>query len=151
MFAKQYSKPYHTSQEAQHKRSRNTLIGVSVHLADYRLSCDKMALHSRPFESVEFCLNRACTALPIFTLRQLLHLFETIHDHHHHHHHHHRISSAFHAMHRLDVLNAWGFGGNFFYGRMPFLMPTIVFFPGLGPAQWCAGLRTPRQSFVQDE
>ena len=71
MFAKQYSKPYHASQEAQHKRSTNTLIGVSVQLSYYKLSCDKLALHSRPFESVEFCLNRACTTLAILTFREL--------------------------------------------------------------------------------
>ena len=77
MFGKLYSKPYLTSQEAQHKQSRNISIGVSVHLTDYKLSCDKMALHSIPFESVEYCLNGACTALAILTFRESLHLFKT--------------------------------------------------------------------------
>ena len=38
--------------------------------------------------------------------------------------------------------HAWGFWSNFFYSRMPFLTPTFLFFPGLGLAQWCAGLHT---------
>ena len=35
-----------------------------------------------------------------------------------------------------------GFWSNVFYGRMPFLTPTLVYLPSLGPAQWCAGLHT---------
>ena len=39
MLAKQYSKPYRAIQEAQDKKKQynNTLIGVSVHLPDYKL------------------------------------------------------------------------------------------------------------------
>ena len=36
-----------------------------------------MRFYFRPFENVEFCLNRACTALTILALRELLHLFMT--------------------------------------------------------------------------
>ena len=34
-----------------------------------------MAFDFRPFEDIEFCLNRACTALAILIFRKLLHLF----------------------------------------------------------------------------
>ena len=46
------------------------LIGISVHLEDYKLPCDKMALHSRPFESVDFFLKPT-------HFWELLHLFKT--------------------------------------------------------------------------
>ena len=66
-----------TSPEAQDTRSSEILTGVSVHLTDYKLSCDKLAFYSRPFKNIEFCLNRACTALAILICREMLHLFTT--------------------------------------------------------------------------
>ena len=36
-----------------------------------------MTFYSRPFEVVEVCLNRACTALAILNFRELLHLLMT--------------------------------------------------------------------------
>ena len=49
----------------------------------------------------------------------------------------------------IDVFMHGGFGANFFYGRMPILTPTLLFFPDLGPTRWCAGLHTPRQSLYK--
>ena len=46
--------------------------------------------------------------------------------------------------HSSHVLHAWGFWSKLIYSRMPFLTPTILFLPGLEPAQWCAGLHTPK-------
>ena len=52
------------------------MIGVSVHKQTTNEPVTKMAFYSRLFESVEFCLNRACIALAILTLRELLDLFK---------------------------------------------------------------------------
>ena len=44
---------------------------------NYKLSYGKMAFYSRPFDNIEFCFSRACAALVILILRELLHLFMT--------------------------------------------------------------------------
>ena len=50
----------------------------------------------------------------------------------------------------MSFLHAWGFWSNFCYGRIPLLIPTLLFFLDLGLAQWCAGLHTLRQDFSDD-
>ena len=49
--ALQYSKPYHAGPETQDTKSSNTLIEASVHWTDYKVSWNKLAFYSRPFES----------------------------------------------------------------------------------------------------